>query len=120
MAGIALLLASTGIYAVTRYSVVQRTSELGIRTALGAPAAELFGLVVRQSMLPVALGVAIGVVLSLLLTPLLSTLLFGVRPTDAPTYVAGAFVLSASALIASFLPARRTMRVDPLVTLRCE
>ena len=120
MAGIALLLASTGIYAVTTYSVVQRTSELGIRTALGAQAGQLFGLVVRQSMLPVALGVAIGVVLSLLLTPLLSTLLFGVRPTDAPTYLAGALLLSASALIASFLPARCTMRVDPLVALRHE
>jgi len=120
MAGIALLLACTGIYAVTTYSVVQRTSELGIRTALGAQSRELFALVLRQSMLPVALGISIGFVLSLLLTPLLSTLLFGVRPTDALTYVAGAFLLSAAALIASVLPARRTMRVDPMVALRYE
>jgi predicted permease len=120
MAGIALLLACTGIYAVTTYSVVQRTSELGIRTALGAQSRELFALVLRQSMLPVGLGISIGFVLSLLLTPLLSTLLFGVRPTDALTYVAGAFLLSAAALIASVLPARRTMRVDPMVALRYE
>jgi len=120
MAGIALLLACTGIYAVTTYSVVQRTGELGIRTALGAQSGELFALVLRQSMLPVALGISIGFVLSLLLTPLLSTLLFGVRPTDALTYVAGAFLLSAAALIASVLPARRTLRVDPMVALRYE
>jgi putative ABC transport system permease protein len=120
MAGIALLLACTGIYAVTTYSVVQRTTELGIRTALGAPSGELFRLVLRQSMLPVALGISIGVVLSLLLTPLLSSLLFGVRPADAPTYVAAALLLSAAALIASVLPARRTMRVDPMVALRYE
>jgi len=120
MAGIALLLACTGIYAVTTYSVVQRTSELGIRTALGAQSGELFALVLRQSMLPVAIGISIGFVLSLLLTPLLSTLLFGVRPSDALTYVAGAFLFSAAALIASVLPARRTMRVDPMVALRYE
>ena len=120
MAGIALLLACTGIYAVTTYSVVQRTVELGIRTALGAQSGELFALVLRQSMLPVALGISAGFILSLLLTPLLSTLLFGVHPTDAPTYIAVALLLSASALIASFLPARRTMRVDATVALRYE
>jgi len=120
MAGIALLLACTGIYAVTMYSVVQRTSELGIRTALGAESNQLFALVVRQSMFPVALGISIGFVLSLLLTPLLSTLLFAVRPSDALTYVVGALLLSVSALIACFLPARRTLRVDPMVALRYE
>jgi putative ABC transport system permease protein len=120
MAGIALLLACTGIYAVTTYSVVQRTSELGIRTALGAQAGELFALVLRQSMLPVALGISLGFILSLLLTPLLPTMLFGVRPTDAPTYIAVALLLSSSALLASFLPARRTMRVDPTIALRYE
>jgi predicted permease len=120
MAGIALLLACTGIYAVTSYSVVQRTVELGIRTALGAQPGALFALVLRQSMLPVALGICAGFVSSLLLTPLLSTLLFGVHPADAATYIAVALILSASALIASFLPARRRMRVDPTVALRCE
>jgi putative ABC transport system permease protein len=120
MAGIALLLACTGIYAVTTYSVVQRTSELGIRAALGAQSGELFALVLRQSMLPVALGISAGFILSFLLTPLLSSLLFGVPPTDAPTYIAVALLLSSSALIASFLPARRTMRVDPTVALRYE
>jgi predicted permease len=120
MAGIALLLACTGIYAVATYSVVQRTSELGIRSVLGAQSGELFAMILRQSMLPVALGVSIGFVLSLLLTPMLSTQLFGVHPTDAPTYIAVALLLSSSALIASFLPARRTMRVDPIVALRYE
>jgi len=120
MAGMALLLACSGIYAVTTYSVVQRTSELGIRTALGAPSGELFRLVLFQSMLPVALGISTGVVLSLLLTPLLSSLLFGVGPADALTYLAGALLLSAAALIAAVLPARRTLRVDPMVALRYE
>ena len=120
MAGIALLLACTGIYAVTMYSVVQRTSELGIRTALGAQTSQLFGTVVRQSMIPVALGISIGFVFSVLLTPLLSKLLFGVHPTDVGTYVGGAILLSVSALVASFLPARRTMRMDPMVALRYE
>jgi putative ABC transport system permease protein len=120
MAAIALLLACTGIYAVTTYSVVQRTSELGIRIALGAQSGELFALVLRQSMLPVALGISAGFILSFLLTPLLSSLLFGVHPTDAPTHIAVALLLSSSALIASFLPARRTMRVDPTVALRYE
>jgi len=120
MAGIALLLACSGIYAVAMYSVVQRTSELGIRTALGAQSGELFAMIVRQNMLPVALGISIGFILSLLLTPLLSTLLFGVHPTDIPTYIVVALLLSSSALTASFLPARRTMRVDPTVALRYE
>jgi len=120
MAGIALLLACTGIYAATTNSVVQRTSELGIRTSLGAQPGELFALVLRQSMFPVALGISAGFILSFLLTPLLSSLLFGVHPTDGPTYIAVALLLSSSALIASFLPARRTMRVDPTVALRYE
>jgi len=120
MASIALLLACTGIYAVTRHSVVQHTGELGIRTALGAQSGELFRMVLGQSMLPVALGISSGFVLSLLLTPLLCTLLFGVRPRDALTYLGGALLLSVSALTASFLPARRTMRVDPMVALRHE
>jgi putative ABC transport system permease protein len=120
MAIIALLLACTGIYAVTTYSVVQRTSELGIRTALGAQSRQLFTLVLRQSMLPVAVGIFSGSVLSLLLTPLLSTLLFGVHPTDALTHIACALLLSVAALMASILPARRTLRVDPIVALRYE
>jgi putative ABC transport system permease protein len=120
MAGVALLLACTGIYAVATYSVVQRTSELGIRAALGAQSGELFRMILRQSLLPVALGISLGFVLSLALTPMLSTQLFGVHPTDAPTYIAVALLLSSSALLASFLPARRTMRVDPIVALRYE
>jgi putative ABC transport system permease protein len=120
MGGIALLLACTGIYAVTMYSVLQRTREIGIRTALGGAPRQLFALVVRQTMLPVAQGLLAGFVLSLLLTPFLSSLLFGVRPTDVPTFGAGALILSTAGLIACFLPARRAARVDPMIALRYE
>jgi putative ABC transport system permease protein len=120
MGGIALLLACIGIYAVTMYSVQQRMREIGVRTALGASPRQLFALVLRQSMLPIALGLLAGVVLSLLLTPLLSSLLFGVRPTDIPTFGAGALILSTAGLIACLLPARRATRVDPMIALRYE
>src|SRR6266481_2353046 len=120
MGGIALLLACTGIYAVTMYSVLQRMREIGVRTALGAAPRQLFALVLRQSMLPIALGLLAGLVLSLLLTPLLSSLLFGVRPTDIPTFVIGALMLSTAGLIACLLPARRATRVDPMIALRYE
>ena len=120
MGGIALLLACIGIYAVTMYSVLQRMREIGLRTALGAAPRQLFALVLRQSMLPIALGLLAGLVLSLLLTPLLSSLLFGVRPTDIPTFGAGALILSTAGLIACLLPARRATRVDPMIALRYE
>jgi putative ABC transport system permease protein len=120
MGGIALLLACIGIYAVTMYSVLQRMREIGVRTALGASPRQLFALVLRQSMLPIALGLLAGLVLSLLLTPLLSSLLFGVRPTDIPTFGVGALILSTAGLIACLLPARRATRVDPMIALRYE
>jgi putative ABC transport system permease protein len=120
MAGIALSLACIGIYAVTMYSGLQRMHEIGVRAALGARPLQLFALVMRQSMLPVVLGISIGFVLSLMLTPFLSSLLFGVRPTDLATFGAGALLLSASALVACLLPARRATRVDPTVALRYE
>jgi putative ABC transport system permease protein len=120
MAGIALSLACIGIYAVTMYSGLQRMHEIGIRAALGARPLQLFALVTRESMLPVVLGISIGFVLALMLTPFLSSLLFGVRPTDFATFGAGALLLSASALIACLLPARRATRVDPTVALRYE
>jgi putative ABC transport system permease protein len=120
MGGIALLLACIGIYAVTMYSVLQRMREIGVRTALGAAPCQLFALVLRQSMFPIALGLLAGFVLSLLLTPFLSSLLFGVRPTDITTFGVSALILSTAGLIACLLPARRATRVDPMVALRYE
>jgi len=94
MGGIALLLACIGVYAVTMYSVLQRMREIGVRTALGAAPRQLFALVLRQSMLPIALGLLAGLVLSLLLTPLLSSLLLECDlPTSRPSFI-GALMLS--------------------------
>jgi putative ABC transport system permease protein len=120
MGGIALLLACIGIYAVTMYSVLQRMREIGVRTAMGATPRQLFALVLRQSMLPIAIGLLAGFVLSLMLTPFLSSLLIGVRPTDIPTFGAGALILSTAGLIACLLPARRATRIDPMIALRYE
>jgi len=120
MGGIALLLACIGIYAVTMYSVLQRMREMGVRMALGAAPGELFAMILRQSMLPIAIGLFAGFVLALLLTPLLSSLLFGVRPTDASAFCAGALVLAAAGLLACLLPARRATRIDPVLALHYE
>ena len=81
---------------------------------------QLFALVLRQSMLPIVLGLLAGFVLSLLLRPFLSSMLFGVRPTDIPTFGVGALILSTAGLIACLLPARRATRVDPMIALRYE
>jgi putative ABC transport system permease protein len=120
MAGIALLLACTGIYGVTSYSVSQRTSEIGVRMALGAQTRNVLGMIVGQNMTPIVAGVFVGLVLALLLTPLISRLLFGVRPADFATFFASTAILGGVALLACYFPARRAMRVDPLVALRYE
>jgi predicted permease len=120
MAGIALLLACTGIYGVTSYSVLQRTMEIGVRMALGAQPGDVFRVIIRESMVPVVSGVLVGLTLSLLMTPLISSLLFGVRPTDLTTFAATTIFLSGVGLLACFLPARRAMRVDPIIALRYE
>ena len=119
-ATIALVLASIGIYGVMSYSVTQRAHEIGIRMALGAEPREVRRMVIRNSIAIVAVGLAIGVGGALLLTRVVRTLLYGVAPTD-PAAFAGAFVLLLiSALLASWLPARRATRVDPMVALRAE
>jgi predicted permease len=120
LGGLALVLASIGIYGVTSYSVAQRNNEIGIRRALGAEARDILHLVLGQGMTSVFAGVMVGLVLSLILTPMLSSLLFGVRPTDFVTFFAVAFFLSAVALLACYIPARRALRVDPIVALRYE
>jgi predicted permease len=119
-AGVALLLAAVGIYGVMSYSVAQRVHEIGIRMALGARSTEIVRLVLGQSMWMTLAGVGAGVVGSLAVTTFLSTLLFNVRATDPTTFVLVAVILTAVALFASFLPAFRATRVDPVRALREE
>jgi putative ABC transport system permease protein len=119
-AGAALLLAAVGIYGVIAFGVVQRTRELGIRMALGAGASNLLHMVVSQGMRPVLAGVGLGLAGALAGTRLLRGLLFGVAPTDPTTFLVVTAFLLAVALLASYLPARRAARSDPMIALRNE
>ena len=119
-AGAALLLAGLGIYGVVSYSVTRRTNEMGIRMALGAQSGDLHRLVVRQSMLPVALGLAAGVAGALAAGRVLSSLLFEVNERDPLTIAGVAALLTLVSLAACYVPARRATRVDPLASLRCD
>ena len=119
-AATALLLAVAGIYGVMAYSVARRTHELGVRMALGASAPHVLRLVLRQGMLTTAVGLAIGITGALVLTRGMQSLLFDVSPTDPLTLFAVALLLGLAALLASYLPARRATKVDPIVALRHE
>jgi putative ABC transport system permease protein len=119
-AGIALLLSAVGIYGVVSYSVVQRTHELGIRSALGASAISLARLVIGNGMLMAVIGLAIGLGGAFAVTRTLSTLLFNISPNDPLTMISVALILAAIALLACYVPARRATRVDPMEALRYE
>jgi putative ABC transport system permease protein len=119
-AAVAMVLAAIGIYGVIAYSVTQRTREIGIRMALGAQKTQMLGMVLRQSMLLVALGIAIGFLVALAATRVMATLLYGVGANDISIYAVVIAVLSAAAFLASYVPARRAMKVDPMVALRYE
>jgi len=119
-AALAMLMATVGLYGVMAYTVSRRTHELGIRMALGASAREIRGMVLLQSGRLVGAGLAIGVAASVFATRLLAKQLYGVKPTDPQTFLAVAALLVAAAMLASYLPARRATRVDPILALREE
>ena len=117
---LALVLAAIGIYGLLSYAVAQRTQEIGIRMALGAEVRDVLKLILKQGMKLAFIGEVIGFVSAFALARILRSLLFGVTPTDTMTFVAVACVLTAIALLACYLPARRATKVDPLVALRYE
>jgi putative ABC transport system permease protein len=120
LAGIALSLACIGIAGVTSYSIAQRTNEIGIRMALGATSKEILRMIFSNNIGPIIAGLLAGLALSFALTPLLQTLLFGVKPSDPVTFASVSTFLLLVGAFACYVPARRAMRVDPMVALRYE
>jgi predicted permease len=119
-AGLALFLSSLGIYGVLAYDVAQRTREIGVRGAIGASHAQIIGLILRQGLWKTGIGIALGLVGALFISRSMTSLLFGVEPTDPLVYAVVSAVLIVVALLASYLPARRAAKIDPLVALRDE
>lgn len=119
-AGLALFLSALGIYGVLAYDVSQRTREIGVRSAIGASRGQIAGLIVRQGLWKGGIGVALGLAGAALISKSMSSLLFNVQPTDPAVYASVSMLLIAVALLASYLPARRAARIDPLMALRDE
>jgi predicted permease len=119
-ATLAVILALAGVYGVLAYSVTRRTSEIGVRLALGAAPPQVLRLVLAQGLRPVAIGLAIGLVVALLVSRLMTSLLFGIAGTDPMTYAVAAAAFGLTAVLACYMPARQVLRVDPVVALRVE
>jgi ABC-type antimicrobial peptide transport system permease subunit len=117
---VALLLATVGIYGVMSYSVSRRTREIGIRISLGARHSDVLRMVTQQGMLQAVTGSVIGIAGALLLSKLMTKLLYGVHPTDFPTFGGVVIILGLAALLATFVPARRAARIEPMAALRSE
>jgi putative ABC transport system permease protein len=117
-AALALLLSCIGVYAVISYAVSERTHEIGIRMALGAPASNVRGSVLLRTAKLIAAGLALGLIASIAFVRVLSTFLYGVAPTDWTAYAIVVATFSAVGLVAAYLPARRAMNVDPMIALR--
>jgi len=117
---VAILLSSIGLYGLMAYSVGQRTLEFGIRLALGADSPMLRNMIVRQAMTLACVGIVVGLAAAYGLTRLMASLLFSVKPTDPVVFASVAVLFIAVSFLASYLPARRTLRVDPVVALRYE
>jgi ABC-type antimicrobial peptide transport system permease subunit len=119
-AALAVLLSAIGIYGVVSYSVARRVHEIGVRMAMGAGQGDVLLLVMKEGLLLALAGVALGSGAAYWLTRLIANQLYGVTPTDPQTFASVALVLLAMALLACYLPARRTARLDPMAALRCE
>ena len=117
---LALLLACVGLYGVVAYAVARRTSEIGIRMALGARQRDILGMVLREALLLVALGAAAGLLAALGLSRFVASQLYGINPSDPRTLALAAGLLLAVAAVAGYIPARRASRVQPMAALRME
>jgi len=117
-AAVALTLSAVGIYGVVSYAASRRTHEIGVRLAMGAKERDVIRLVVRHGMTLVLIGLALGVAGSFAATRVLASLLYGIQPTDAATFAAVSLLLAAVAFLASYLPARRAAKLDPMAALR--
>jgi len=117
---LALVLSALGVYGVLSYSIAQRTREIGLRLALGADQGSVLRLVVGTGARLALFGIAAGTAVALALTRMMTDLLYGVRPADPVTFAVVTIVLASTSILACYIPARRAMRVDPIVALRYE